>query len=101
MKIDIYMYCPACLAEGNHSSQQYWLHAWPCKGVLTLNDKGVIKCSKCRKSWKIMDTVLTCNEGRHSFAVTSQEGYAAAISTTAHFTEGGGIAWLQSVLKHL
>lgn len=102
MEFDIYMRCPACESDGYSSAQQYWRHGGPCQGVLRLSDKALIICGKCRKKWKLIDTVLSCDEGRHNFSVATKEGYAAAISTSAHFTSSAGaLAWLQSVLECL
>lgn len=101
MKIDIYMSCPVCLQEGYNTSKQYWKHSWPCGGRLTLDDKARIKCAKCRRGGHILGMKLKCSEGRHKFKVCSQEGYAAAISTSSHFVNGGGMSWLQSVISNI
>ena len=69
--------------------------------VLLLDDKGKVKCKKCTSSGHLLEMKLRCEEGRHTFKIATVEGYASAISTSSHFVNGGGIAWLQSVLQHL
>lgn len=101
MNIEIYMSCPACLADGFNTSRQYWRHGWPCGGILTLNDKGKVKCKKCKRSGNLLDMRLKCEENRHAYKIATTEGYAAAISTSAHFANGAGIAWLQSVIQNI
>ncbi len=101
MNIEIYMSCPSCLSDGYNTSRQYWRHAWPCGGILTLDDKGKVKCKKCTSSGHLLDMKLRCEEERHTFRIATVEGYTSAISTSSHFVNGGGIAWLQSVLQHL
>ncbi len=98
MKIELYMSCPKCLSEGYNTSHQYWRHIWPCGGVLTLDESAKVSCKKCHRGGRLLDMKLKCEENRHSYKVTTMEGYAAAISTSAHFVNGGGIAWLQNVL---
>jgi hypothetical protein len=100
MKIDIYMSCPACFSQGQSTSRQYWRHGWPCGGILTLDDQAKVACKKCSSSGRLIDMTLTCEE-QHEYKIASIEGYAGAISTSAHFVNDGGISWLQSVLRNL
>lgn len=95
------MSCPACLKEGFSTAKQYWRHSWPCGGILTLNDQATVRCSNCGREGHLLNMILKCEEDRHGFRIASIEGYAMAISTSAHFVNGAGIAWLQSVLKFL
>lgn len=101
VKFDIYMACPVCLSEGYNSAREYWRHAGPCKGLLALDEWANIICRKCRRKSHITKMRLKCCNGRHDFVLTSVEGYAAAISTSSHFVEKAGLAWLQSAIQHL
>ncbi|WP_123906871.1 MULTISPECIES: hypothetical protein [unclassified Chryseobacterium] len=95
------MSCPRCLSEGNNTAQQYWRHSWPCGGILTLDEKARVSCKKCFSRKKLIDIQLKCEEGRHTYVVSTVEGYAAAISTSGHLVNECGMAWLKSVLVNL
>lgn len=98
MKIELYMACPSCLSEGHNTAHQYWRHSWPCGGVLTLDEFAIVACKKCFNKGRLLDMKLKCEEDQHTYRVTTIEGYAAAISTSAHLVNEAGVAWLQSVL---
>lgn len=68
---------------------------------LTLDDKAMISCKRCYRSWHITESRFKCNNDRHDFVVSTTRGLATAISTSSHFVSGGGISWLQSVLNSL
>lgn len=114
MKVEIFMPCPICINEGRNSASEYWRHGSegglssimlkPCNGILCLDDRANIICSKCGKTRHLQDVKLTCNSGRHKFAIAPQNSktsYAAAISTASQFTNAGGINYLISVMKYL
>lgn len=101
MKIDIYMACPVCLAEGYNTERDYWLHKWPCKGRLTLDENAIVQCRKCRRSEKLTKMQLRCNNGRHDFKVPSSEGLAAAISCSSQIVNQVTMSWLNSVIVQL
>ncbi len=100
MRIDIYMSCPVCLSEGYNTPKSYWVKT-SCGSRITLDDKGIVRCKKGCHSSHILTNKFKCNNGRHDFKVASTAGLAAAISTSSHFVNGGGISWLQSVLRSL
>ena len=114
MRIEIYMPCPICVSEGRNSASEYWRHGSegglsgimfkPCNGILCLDERANIVCSKCGKTRHLQDAKLTCNSGRHKFAIAppnSTVSYAAAISAASHFSNAGGLDYLKSVMKHL
>lgn len=101
MKIELYMSCPNCLSDGFNTSRQYWRHTWPCGGVLTLDEFAKVSCKKCYRSGLLMDMKLKCEENRHTYKVTTIEGYVTAISTSSHFVNDAGISWLQNVLTNI
>jgi len=101
MKIDIYMPCPICYSEGYHTSHQYWRHAAPCGGVLTLDEYATVECKSCLKSGNLKNMTLKCEQDRHKFKVATTKEYASAISSSAQFANGGGISWLQNILHYI
>lgn len=101
MKIELYMSCPNCLSEGHNTSRQYWRHSFPCGGVLTLDEYAKVTCKKCHRGGRLLDMKLKCEENKHTYKITTMEGYAAAISTSSHLVNEGGIAWLQNVLINI
>ena len=101
MKVDIIMTCPVCLSEGHNAVRDYWLHEWPCKGRLTLDENAIVQCRKCRRSEKLTKMLLKCNSGRHKFKVASTEGLAAAISCSAQMVNQVTMAWLNNVIQQL
>lgn len=111
MKVEIFMQCPACHSEGRNSGSEYWRHGSdggltsfmfkPCNGVLCLDEKANVICSKCGKSRRLVDVKLSCSSGRHKFAVASNISYASVISTAAQFSEKGGLSYLMSIMEQL
>ncbi len=111
MRIEIYMACPLCVAEGHSIAKEYWRHgsdggltSWmfkPCNGILCLDEKANVICSKCGKSTPLLKVHLSCNGGRHKFAVASNVSYAQTISTASNCVSKGGLSYLQSILKHI
>lgn len=111
MRIEIYMACPLCVSKGYSISREYWRHGtdagvvnWmfkPCNGILCLDERASVICSKCGKSTPLLKAQLSCNSGRHKFEVASNISYAQAISTASNCVETGGLTYLQSILKHI
>lgn len=99
-RVDIFMSCPGCSAHG-HSAKEYWTHAGSCGGVLQLDEYANVICKRCGSNAHITKMRLCCNSGRHNFYVPSKELYALSISTASNFVNGGGIQWLQSVIRYL
>lgn len=101
MLIEMYMACPVCASEGWWSGQEYWLHMGSCQGRLAIDEFAYIHCKKCEKKAKVTEMRFRCNNNRHSFAVPSTKGFAAAIANAGQMTNVAGISWLQSMLKHI
>ncbi len=117
MRVKIYMPCPICLKEGRNSASEYWRHGSegglsglmfkPCNGILCLDEKAMIICSKCGKSRHLQDAKLACNSGRHKFELIpsknqdSSRYYASAISAASHFSNEGGLNYLKSIMNYL
>jgi len=103
MKIDIYMACPLCLKYGYSCAKEYWRHGSPkCNGILSLDEKAWVHCNgSCRNRAHLTDMYLTCNSGRHTFAVVSTEGFAQAISMAGMGVTASATTWLQSVLRYI
>lgn len=111
MQIEIYMACPLCVSNRLSVAKEYWRHgtdggltSWmfkACNGILCLDEKANIICSRCGKSIPLLQAKLSCNSGNHKFAVASNLSYAQAISTASNCIDSGGMKYLQSILKHI
>ena len=101
MRVDIYIACPICIDEFWQCSKEYWRHEGSCNGILQLDEKANVVCSRCGRSAHITQMRLTCNSGRHTFAVPTVTGYAQAISMAAMGVSSASTAWLQSVLMYI
>lgn len=99
-RIDIYMTCPGCVWNGN-AAKEFWTHGGYCGGTLQLDEYANVICKRCGANAHITEMRLSCNSGRHTFYVPNKEMYAKSVSTASNFVNGGGIQWLQSVLRFL
>lgn len=101
-----------CVKEGKSIAREYWRHGangglagWmfkPCNGILVLDDRANVICSKCGDSKPLREAKLSCSSGRHKYAVASCETYAQAISTASSCMDNAnGIAFLQNLLVYL
>lgn len=95
------MACPQCIKEGYHVFVENWKHGGTCGGSLYLDEHAVVHCDRCYRSAHLSQMRLSCNNGRHNFAVISTAGFAQAIMTSGSIADAKALAWLQSVLVNL
>lgn len=99
------MKCPGCEADAFRRgyagvANENWT-CGSCGRPLKLDEYANVICERCNQYAHITQMTLSCNSGRHRFYVPDKVAYSLTISTASNFVNGGGIAWLQSVIRSL
>lgn len=97
----LYMSCPRCQREGRYCPPEYWTHGNDCGGRLYLDERANINCERCGSRVPLVKAKLSCNSGRHWFAVSSSAEYASVISASGMVNDEAMLKWFQSVLVSL
>lgn len=98
---DLWMRCPACIADGRTGGEPgQWYHSH-CGGKLQAGDNACYRCSDCGTEVHVRDWRYACTAHESDYRPTTSAHLANAVSTAGQITSRAGRQWLLRFLDCL
>ncbi|MDY7053846.1 hypothetical protein [Limnospira fusiformis] len=99
---DVFMQCPACIAEKGYDNQppRQWYHA-NCGGKIQIGDDAFYKCLVCGHSSPVKNWRYACGINSMDDRPNSYGHFANAVSVAANLSSYPGKQWLLTYIQNL
>lgn len=95
----LHIACPAAGCGSKKFEPSYWQHHG-CGGKTELNCEALLRCTKCRDPYSIMDAAWSCSKHEGNFIKTDRKRLASAMMIgAAIYREQGATVWVDKLLE--